>query len=300
MHYLRSLFLRTSNMMKKRNVSLIAVLAMLTACSSTVDHHGKTPLVEVDGNFLYKEDVKSGMPVGLSSKDSAAFVEKYIRNWVEDALLYEKAESNVTDGERIDELVRNYRKSLIMHSYQQSLIEQELTGELSEEEMRSFYDANKMLFQVDETLLKGLFIKVPSGASGINRIRRWYKLKDAESIDRLEKYSLSNAVDYMYFYDRWIPASVLLAKLPLKIKDAEQYFRQNRHVELKDSAYYYFLHVDDMLLRGQEMPFEAAHDEVKKVLGNLKQADFMRQVRTDMYRRAEEKNEIKYYYNKKQ
>lgn len=273
-------------------------MMLFAACGSEVDHHGKTPLAEVDGVFLYKEDMKAGMPVGLSKSDSALFAEKYIRNWVEDALLYRQAESNVSDEEHIETLVQNYRKALVMHSYQQSLIEQELTGEISEEELRQFYEANKPLFRVDETLLKGLFIKVPLNASGVNRIRRWYKQKDEESIDRLEKYSFANAVDYMYFYDRWIPASVVLAKLPQKFKDAEHYLQKNRHIELKDTAYHYFLHVDDLLLRGQEQTFDAAREEVKNVMGNQKQADFMRQVRDDLYQRASEREEIKYYYNK--
>ncbi len=294
--YLRSLFLCRLMYMKMHNVCLWGVMVLLAACSSETDHHGKTPLVEVDGMFLYKEDVKAMMPIGLSKTDSASFTEKYIRNWVEDVLLYEKAESNVSDEEHIETLVQNYRKSLIMHNYQQSLVGQVLTNELSEDELKQFYEANEALFRVDETLLKGLYIKVPQTASGINRIRRWYQSKDEKSIDRLEKYSLSNAVDYIYFYDRWMPASTLLAKLPRKFKDAEQYLSKNRHIELQDTAYYYFLHVDDILMRGQVKPFDAARDEVKKALGNLKQADFMRQVRTDLYQSASKQERIKYYY----
>lgn len=282
--------------MKLHKVCLCGLVTLLVACGGETDHRGKTPLVEVDGAFLYKEDLKASMPIGLSKADSASFTENYIRKWVEDVLLYEKAESNVSDAGRIETLVQNYRKSLIMHDYQQHLVEQMLTSELSDEELKQFYENNKPLFRVDETLIKGLYIKVPQTASGISRIRRWYQSKDEESVDRLEKYSLSNAVDYIYFYDRWMPASVLLAKLPRKFKDAERYLEQNRHIELKDSAYYYFLHVDDILKRGQEKIFDAARDEVKKALGNLKQTEFMRQVRTDLYQTAERQERIKYYY----
>lgn len=282
--------------MKLHKVCFCGLVTLLAACGGEIDHRGKTPLVEVDGAFLYKEDLKASMPIGLSKADSASFTENYIRKWVEDVLLYEKAESNVSDAGRIETLVQNYRKSLIMHDYQQHLVEQMLTSELSDEELKQFYEDNKPLFRVDETLIKGLYIKVPQTASGISRIRRWYQSKDEESVDRLEKYSLSNAVDYIYFYDRWMPASVLLAKLPRKFKDAERYLEQNRHIELKDSAYYYFLHVDDILKRGQEKTFDAARDEVKKALGNLKQTEFMRQVRTDLYQTAERQERIKYYY----
>lgn len=285
--------------MRKQNTWLYGVtmlLLTLTACGSEVDHHGKTPLVEVDGEFLYKEDIKPSMPIGIAGKDSVEFMQNYIRNWVEDVLLYKKAESNVSDLKHIDALVQNYRKSLIMHSYQQSLIEQDLTNEFADAEVKQFYEKNKTLFKVDETMIKGLFIKVPQTANGISRIRRWYKMKDQEAIDHLEKYSLSNAVDYMYFYDRWLPATVVLAKLPQKLPNAEQYLQKNPHLELKDTSCYYFLHVDSILKRGEDMSYDAAYNEVKSVMSNMKQADFMRQVREDLYKRAAEKNDIKYYY----
>lgn len=294
--YLRSLFLCPLLYMKLHRIYLWCLPVLLAACGGETDHHGKTPLVEVDGSFLYKEDVKASMPLGLSKADSASFTENYIRKWVEDVLLFEKAEDNISDRERIETLVQNYRKSLIMHDYQQHLVDQLLTNELSDEELSQFYENNKPLFRVDETLIKGLYIKVPQTAPGIGRIRRWYQSKDEESVDRLEKYSLSNAVDYIYFYDRWMPASVLLAKLPRKFKDAEHYLEQNRHIELKDSSCYYFLHVEDILKRGQEKPFDAARDEVKKALGNLKQTEFMRQVRTDLFQTATRQERIKYYY----
>ena len=100
--YLRSLFLHLRGSMKKRGYPLLGLAVVLAACGSPTDHRGKTPLVEVDGNFLYAEDVKPLMPVGLAKKDSTTFMDNYLRNWVEDRLLYEKAESNGPDMERIE------------------------------------------------------------------------------------------------------------------------------------------------------------------------------------------------------
>ena len=51
-------------------VLLLITLLGCGACKEQHDHKGKTPLVEVDGNFLYKEDLMSVLPVGLSKDDS--------------------------------------------------------------------------------------------------------------------------------------------------------------------------------------------------------------------------------------
>ena len=106
--------------MKKISLWTIGLL-MLTACSGTVNHQGKIPLVEVDDAFLYKEDVDAAMPIGIHGEDSMRFAEEYIRNWVEDVLLYGKAEGNIPDDEKIDRQVEAYRRALIMHTYQEEL-----------------------------------------------------------------------------------------------------------------------------------------------------------------------------------
>ena len=97
-------------------VLLLITLLGCGACKEQHDHKGKTPLVEVDGNFLYKEDLMSVLPVGLSKDDSILFTEHYIRSWAEEILLYEKAANNIPDNVDVDKLVENYRKALIsMH-----------------------------------------------------------------------------------------------------------------------------------------------------------------------------------------
>ena len=39
-------------------LGLLSIL-LCVACSEQHDHKGKTPLVELDGNFLYREDLQS-------------------------------------------------------------------------------------------------------------------------------------------------------------------------------------------------------------------------------------------------
>nr|WP_302831556.1 peptidylprolyl isomerase [uncultured Bacteroides sp.] len=273
----------------------LLILLFCGACKEQHDHGGRTLLVELDGNFLYREDLQSVLPGGLTKDDSLLFAEHYIRNWVEDVLLYEKAQSNIPNNGEIDKLVENYRKALIMHTYQQELIHQTLSEEISEQELTDYYTKNQELFKVERPLMKGLFIKVPLTAPQLGNVRRWYKTENREAVEHLEKYSLQNAVKYEYFYDKWIPMADVLDLMPLKAIDTEEYLNKNRHVELKDTAFYYFLNVSDLRRVGEQEPFEFARAQVKDMLLNMKQVEFMKQVKDDLYQRAEKKNEIKYY-----
>ena len=70
-----------------------------------------------------------------------------------------KGESNIPDDDEVNTLVENYRKALIVHTYQQKLIEQRLSEEITEEEMKTYYENNKNLYVVDRSLVKGCSLK---------------------------------------------------------------------------------------------------------------------------------------------
>lgn len=278
--------------------ALIVCLVMsLGGCTQKHDHKGKTPLVEVSGKFLYQEDLQAALPLNLSADDSVLFAEHYIRNWVEDALLFEKAEDNVRDDEKVRALVESYHKALVMHTYQEELVKQQLAGEITSEEIADFYEKNKSLYVLENPIVKGLFIKVPLQASGLNDVRRWYKKNTQDAIEKLEKYSLRNAVTYDYFYDQWRLLEEIEAMLPTKNWEAgSNYLNQHRDVELKDTAFHYFLHIEEFQGKGEQKPLDFAQEEIKEILINLKRVDFVNRVKEDLYRQASDKDRIIYYY----
>ena len=276
---------------------ILVIAAAMTGCGQEHNHKGKTPLVEVSGEFLYKEDLQAALPLNISKDDSVLFAEHYIRNWIEDALLFDKAEGNIPDNDKISKLVENYRRALIMHTYQEELVNQKLANDISEEEINAYYEKNKELFRLDNPLVKGLFIKVPLSSPDLGNVRVWYRKNNQDVIEKLEKYSLRNAVSYDYFYDRWISVPDVAAKIPLKVLDTDaNYLDKNRNVEVKDTAFCYFLHIEDFLGKDKQKPLDFARDKIKEILINLKRVEFINKVKEDLYQRASDRNKIIYYY----
>lgn len=276
---------------------ILVIAAAMTGCGQEHNHKGKTPLVEVSGEFLYKEDLQAALPLNILKDDSVLFAEHYIRNWIEDALLFDKAEGNIPDNDKISKLVENYRRALIMHTYQEELVNQKLANDISEEEINAYYEKNKELFRLDNPLVKGLFIKVPLSSPDLGNVRVWYRKNNQDVIEKLEKYSLRNAVSYDYFYDRWTSVPDVAAKIPLKVLDTDaNYLDKNRNVEVKDTAFCYFLHIEDFLGKDKQKPLDFARDEIKEILINLKRVEFINKVKEDLYQRASDRNKIIYYY----
>lgn len=275
---------------------LIIGLLVMSGCSGSFNHQGKTPLVEVGDAFLYKEDLDAALPVGIHDKDSVRFAEDYIRNWVEDVLLYGKAEGNIPDNEKIDQQVAAYRRALIMHTYQEELVRQKLGNEVSEEEIEAYYEAHAAQFRAEQPYIQGLFMKVPVQTRNLNRVRNWYKRNTQDAIDGLEKFSIAHAVSYEYFYDRWRPVSEFALKMPLEALETDlDYLKRNKNVEVRDTVYCYFLHVEQFLPKGDPLPLEYAKNEIKEIIINLKRVAFINQMKNDLYREASENNDIIYY-----
>lgn len=275
---------------------LIIGLLVMSGCSGSFNHQGKTPLVEVGDAFLYKEDLDAALPVGIHDKDSVRFAEDYIRNWVEDVLLYRKAEGNIPDNEKIDQQVAAYRRALIMHTYQEELVRQKLGNEVSEEEIEAYYEAHAAQFRAEQPYIQGLFMKVPVQTRNLNRVRNWYKRNTQDAIDGLEKFSIAHAVSYEYFYDRWRPVSEFALKMPLEALETDMdYLKRNKNVEVRDTVYCYFLHVEQFLPKGDPLPLEYAKNEIKEMIINLKRVAFINQMKNDLYREASENNDIIYY-----
>lgn len=268
---------------------------LASGCTETVDHKGKTPLVQVGDNYLYMEDVMAVTPPGISEKDSAEMADRYIKNWIDDMLLYAKAEGNIPDDAGINELVNSYRRELITHTYIEQIVSQEVENLIPDSEVEEYYNENKDAFLAVEPYIKGLYIKVPKTASGISQVRQWYKDGSERSVDKIEKYGLRNAVDYEYFYDRWRSVNDFFLRLPTDADKEKNNIGKNKNIELSDSAFYYFLHIEDYLGKGEILPLEYAGKDIREIIMNNKRVEFITKMKKDLYDEACDNNDIKYF-----
>ena len=272
---------------------LLAVI-FTASCANEIDHRGRTPLVAVGNDFLYKEDVAALYVTALPTVDSTEFVHNYIRQWLEDALFYRMAVRNVA-GTEVERMVENYRRALLLNIYQERLVEQQLRQTLTEEEVAAFYNNNAELFKLDEAHLQGLFLKLPLTAPKLQSVRKWLSKMTPEDIENLEKYNITNAVTYEYFIDSWRSLPSIAAKMPLTSDALFNSLEKDTFVEVSDTAHIYMLSTVALLGKGEQKPLELASDEISSLLINSKKANFVKKVKHDLYNKAIEAGEINFY-----
>jgi len=277
---------------------IFLTLVVMASCVHKTADVARKPLLEVEGKFLYVDEIQQVMPPNVNDSDSTQIAQSYIRKWVTDVLMYENAKRNITNKAEIDDLVESYRKSLTIHQYQQKMIEQRLPKEPSEEDLKAFYTQYSEQLVLKENVIKGLLLIIPQKAPKLSMVRGWVQSANAKSLENIEKYSLQNAISYDYFGDKWLPLSEILKRMPLKIEDPSKFLASNRFVETSDSTEHFFLRIVSYKTTGQVEPYEMAKDRISNILLNKKKADFIEKFEKEIYTDAVE-NETVTFFKKK-
>ena len=220
-------------------------------------------------------------------------VEKFEKNWVIDALMYEHALKNV-DQKSIDLLVEEYRKSLIVQNYKQLLINQRLKDP-SEEEISDYYEKYSSQFLLEDDIVKGIFVKVPKKADKLRKMRKWVEEFSVENIENMENYSVKNYGTLDFFTEYWVFERELMKQLPTTI---DIKLTPNKFFEMEDSVYVYMLNVLDYRKIGEIEPLDFAQDKIKNLLLNKQKIEFIRQFEEELYQQF--KKDIMYFTSNKE
>lgn len=279
--------------MKKFFFFILTISAL--ACSGRESDVKRTPVLEVEGKFLYQDEIDQIIPATASLIDSADIAERYIKKWVTDVLVYENAKRNINKLNDIEKRVEEYRKSLIINEYEQALIKERLSGVVTEDEMKKFYETYKSQLISQENLIKGLLLIVPKNAPQIDKVREWVRLSNTKSLENIEKYSLKNAISYDYFMNNWTSFGEILKKAPFRIEDSGVFVRSTSFAETSDSTKMYLLRIVSSIPTGQTEPYDLAKKKISSILLNKKKSDFIIQFENDIYKDAKEEGSINYF-----
>lgn len=252
-------------------------------------------IVSVGNRYLTREMLDQVIPDGLSPRDSSAFADAYVRHWAEDELVYDVAQKNIPDVERIENLVDRYRRELFVHEYQKQILSEKLDAEISDDAVKNYYRTHLDKFVLKTPIVKGLFLKVAETTPELKNLKKWYRGKDHASVENIEKYTLHNIINYDYFYDRWVSFDEVMSAIPYTVTDANRFLQTHTFLEINDEGYWYLLNISDYLPAGAHMPLDFARTQIEEILLNQKRMDFLHQMNKELYQEALENRKIKYY-----
>lgn len=271
-------------------------LMLINSCSQSQEESINNPIVTVDTHVLTIGELNKAIPKELSTTDSVALAEDYISRWVKTKLMLRQAEINLTPDEKnVEQQLQDYRTSLLVHLYQQKILEQKHSPLITSREIETYYREMRDNFNLQENIIKGIFIKVPKGAPNQDQLRRWYRAKEGEDLVSLEAYCFQNAKKYEVFAENWIPFRRINSTLPEPINNEERFLQYTKNYETEDSTYNYYLAIHEFMLSGNTAPLNYVEDRVKAILLNKKRGEFILRLEHDLYEEALRDKIVKFH-----
>lgn len=279
-----------------RHITLVLILALgITSCQQTLRDFTRDAVLEVEGVVLYQDEIDDFIPEGISASDSTYLVETFKKQWITRVLVYKMAYKNIGNSAEIKQMADAYQKELTINHYQQQLIAENLK-EVSEDSLMSYYQKNKELFLLDEAVIKGIFIKLPSSSIEQEDLVNWLSNTTDENLENIMRYCTQHAVFYEFFLESWTPYGKIAHMLPESVDSNDPALTRGSIKQAKED-YTYYLRITGKCNAGQPQPYEMIRPELQNILLNQEKIKFIQTFQQSLYDKAIANGQIKYFEN---
>ncbi|HOY31942.1 MAG TPA: hypothetical protein PKW80_08700 [Bacteroidales bacterium] len=265
--------------------SIFIITAFLCAC--TAKHDGKDDaLARVYDKYLYVSDVQGVLPSNISENDSAGMLQEYIDNWIHQQLIVEQAERNLSKDEKdFSRQLEDYKNSLIIFRYESKLISQKLDTTVSDDEIVQYYEKNKANFELKENIVKVIYVKMPKNtpAAAPRQLIRSDKPQDQK---KLQDFCHKYAVNYYLDDQNWLLFNDILKEIPIHTYNQEEYLKNNRIIEIQDSAYTYLMNIKGFMIKESLSPLSFERNNIRSIIINGRKLKLIENMRNDVYNDA--------------
>jgi hypothetical protein len=270
---------------------------IFASCERTPEKDvNRVVIAKANNYFLYADEISNIIPQGIPSKDSAELLKKYIDNWIQESLVIQKAESNLTEEQKnVEKQLEDYRKSLITYTYEKELVKQKLDTVISNEEIEKYYNSNPSDFELKDNIIKVIYVKISKSAPGLDKLRKWYKSDNMKDREQLAGYCHQFAENFYLDDNSWLLFDDLLKEIPIQTYNKELFLQNNRFVEVADSLHNYFLNIKGFKIRNSLSPLSFEKENIKNIILNKRKLELITKMKQDVYNDALNNKKIEIY-----
>ncbi len=246
--------------------------------------------------ILYERDVVKEQNAETKD-DSLILRERFINNWIHQQLLLQTAKLNLTEEEQdIEDLVNEYKTSLLINQYKQKYLREHLDTIVTPEDIKLYIEEFSDDFILKEPLFQYYLAKVAS--KNKRDILFIYKLFKRKQINLMQDFNLASSTVIQNNDTGWHSAQELLKSLPeeLTAKDLQKLkVRKIFIVTSKNKEYTYLLLPLKIMRAGKMSPQEYISDKVKDIILHNRKLALAKQLEYEIYEDAKKKNEFEVY-----
>lgn len=275
--------------MNRRTIAVLlgAVLGLVSCQPFANPFAGEKVLAEAGNATLYERDVVSIYTPEMSSEDSVKILKSYVDQWIKKQLKIQEAEQVFhSSQEDIDNMVEEYRNSLLIHKLDQYFVDRQLDTLFTDQQVKEYYDKNKADFILDKTVLKARMVRVPE------TYRQSAKLKELMLSSREQDYQdfvelcAKNGFELVEL-NHWTEMPALLALLPTsRNTDYDYVLAEGKVHEFSNQDSKFFVRTLDSRKAGDVAPLESVTDVIRRMVFNARRQEIIRRHEDSLYQGA--------------
>jgi len=247
---------------------------------------------------LYADDLQRVVPKDLKGKDSTVFVQNYINRWMQEKVLLYYSKQNLIEGkDDMEKQIEAYRNSLMIYNYQSRFVQQHLDTIVSDAEIEEYYRSHPDDFQLKNNIVKVMFIKLNKDSKNIKVARKLLKSDEKEDIEKLKDLAERYSVNYFLNDDVWILFDDLLKEVPIRTYNQENFLRNNRYFEVKDSAYTTLVRINGFKIKDGLSPLNFEYERIRMIILNKRKQMLIKKLERDILEKARKDGALRYYNN---
>ncbi len=281
----------------------IVLFFLIAACDyvklSNSEDIGETDvrIARVKETFLYRNDLAGVVPDDVSLRDSIDIVNQYVDSWIKKQLMIDKASASIQfDEADIERKVLDYRYALMVHEYEKLVVQQQLTKDVSDEEIEQYYEEKKDNFVLKQNIIRGLFVKLPAEAPRIRRIRNGVRSYPNTDMEEIRTYCYQFASRSHLEDSIWVNFNEVIKNTPLAaIPNKVQFLRNNNFVETSDDNFIYLLKMIEYKISDQVSPLDYVRDDIINIIVNKRKIQLTRDLEENTLKEASENNYFEKY-----
>jgi hypothetical protein len=257
-------------------------------------------VARVGDKTLTWAEIMDVIPDNSNALDSAELAERYIQNWAKQQVLISQAESSLSDEKKsFEELIENYRTSLLTYTYEQEWINQKLDTAITEDEIVKYYNDNEKNFELRDYILKVKFSAIASDSKAIPGLKKLFYSSKPEDLVKLEKYCIDNSASYYFNEDRWMLWEDFIKQIPLVGFDPETFLKKNKNFEFEKENNLYLMTITDYQLNGTRSPLSFEKEKIRSLILNKRKMELLDRMREDLYQKALQEKRVETFYDNK-
>ncbi len=277
-------------------LGIISFLVSCWACEPKVEDQSKEDiaLARVFKQKLMSSDIEGMFADSPTEQDSMLMANTFVENWVRENLLMQEAEKNIPKDLNIDELVRNYRASLVKHNYEKLIIELQLDSVVTQAQLTEYYNLNKEQFKLEYPLLQLDYCKLPTSVSNLSSVKTWWtNSADSTNYSLLLDFCGNYATYFILGKKKWIPFEPLKTQLPNNVSASQLQVGANINVE--NNGFLHLLKVNQRLEKGAYAPMSYIKDKAERFLLHKRKMKLLEEKKEEMYDREMRLKNIEIY-----